>query len=121
MPVVAVDDVRREAEVRNGVEHGAAEESVLLYLVIAAAVYLIAEVAFTVHKVNYDAVKLQLLNADIFMPPAQIDKEIKKMLHLRGILFLYDPVIRRYHARIYPQPCKRLRQRADNVRKAAGL
>ena len=58
VPVVAVQYLRSEIEVRYAVEHGAAEERVLFALGLTAAVYFIAEVLLVVDEIYRHAVKL---------------------------------------------------------------
>ena len=121
VPVVAVQHLRREVEIRDAVEHSAAEKCVLLALGLTAAVYFIAEVLLVVDEVYRHAVKHQLLDADICLPPAECAVKVEHVLHAVGVFILDDAVIRRYDARVDAELCKRLRQRADDVGKPAGL
>ena len=100
---------------------GAAEERVLFALGLTAAVYFIAEVLLVVDEIYRHAVKHQLLDADICLPPAERAVKVEHVLHAVGVFILDDAVIRRYDARVDAELCKRLRQRADDVGQSAGL
>ena len=121
VPVVAVDNVHIEAEVRYRVEHRAAEERVLLALRVSPAVYLIAEILFIVNEIYRHAVEHELFYPDVFLPPAELCIEIEHVLDLVGIFILYAAVVRGDDSRVDAELGKRLRERAHNVRQPAGL
>ena len=121
VPVVAVDDLGREIEVRDRVEHGAGEEGVLLALGLTAAVDLIAEVKLAVDEINAHVVEHEALYAAVLRAPAEVYIKIEHMLDALCVSVLYAAVVGRDDPCVEAELFKRLRQRPDNVGKAAGL
>jgi len=121
VPVVAVQDLGREVQPGQRLQDRAGEKRVLLALGLAAAIDAVAEIKLVVHEVNDDAVEQQPLDADVLVPPAEVDIKIRQVRDLRCVLFLDHAVVRRDDARVEAERGQTFRQRADNVRKAAGL
>ena len=83
LPVMGVDQVRLKAHQRQEIERRAAEECKSLIFIPAHAVDVVAaEVVAVVHKVKYDAVLHQFLNAAVLAAPAQLHLEIDRVAHL---------------------------------------
>ena len=121
MPVVAVHDLGRKVQRRDRVQHGAAEEGVLLALGLVAAVDPVAEILLVVDQIEDDAVHDQLFNADIGQTPAELAVEMAEMLGLAGVFILDDAVIGGDDARVDIQRTEGLGQCADHVGKTSGL
>ena len=121
VPVVAVQHLGREVEPWQRLQDRAGEKGVLLTFGLAAEVNAVSEVKLVVHEIDDDAVEQQPLDADVLMPPAEIDIKIRQVRDLGCVLFLDHAVVRRDDARVKAERGQTLRQRADNVRKAAGL
>ena len=122
LPVVGVDDVREEADQRQGVQHGTAEEAVTLVLVAAQTVDIAAaEVILVVDEIEGDAVLLQHLNAAVLLAPAKLDLEVDQVAHCVRIFLRDRGVQRQNDAHIMPFAGKNRRQRANNIRQSAGL
>ena len=113
--------VHLEVQVGQHVQHGAAEEGVLLTLGVAAAVDLVAEVLLVIDQIDGDAVQLQLFQAHISVAPAQSGIEVEHMLHLVGILILDAAVVWGNDSGVDAQLLQRLGQGAHHVGQAAGL
>ena len=122
LPVVAVQHVGDEVDLRQRFQHRAAEEGKALALVAAQAVDVIpAEILLGVDEIEGDALVFQLLHADVLMPPAEVDVEIQHMLHLFAPLCADRLVKRQNDAHILTVFPNFLRQRADHVGQSAGL
>ena len=121
VPVVAVQHVGIKVQARDRLGHGAGEERVLLALGHAAAIDLVAVIALVVHEIDDHAVDHELFDADILMPPAEVNVEIRHVLDAPAELLLDDPVIRRDDARVHTEIREIFRQRAYHVGEAAGL
>ena len=119
MPVVAVDNLGREAEVRYRIEHCARKECVLLALGLAAAVNFIAEVKFAVDKINAHIVEHEPFYAAVLRAPTEVYIKIKHVLDSVCVFILYAAVIGRNDPRVKAKLFKRLWQRSDDVGKAA--
>ena len=121
MPVVAVQHLGREVQPWQRLQDRAGEKGILLALGLAAAIDAVAEIKLVVHKVDDDAVEQQPLNADVLMPPAEVDIEVCQVRDLSGVFVLDHTVIRRDDACVKAERREALRQRADHVRETAGL
>ena len=83
LPVVAVDHVGDEVDLRQRFQHGPAEVGEALALVTAHAVDIIAsEILLVIHEIEGDAGIDQLHDAHVLAAPAEIDIEIEHVLHL---------------------------------------
>ena len=121
VPVVAVQDLGRKVQPWQRLQDRAGEKRILLALGLAAAINAVAEIKLVVHKVDDDAVEQQPLDADVLVPPAEVDIKIRQMRDLRCVLFLDHAVVRRDDACVKAERGQTFRQRADNICKAAGL
>ena len=121
VPVVAVQDLGRKVQPRQRLQDRAGEKRILLTLGLAAAIDAVAEIKLVVHEVNDDAVEQQPLDADVLVPPAEVNIKIRQMRDLRCVLFLDHAVVRRDDACVKAERGQTFRQRADNICKAAGL
>ena len=121
MPVIAVQHLGREVEPWQRLQDRAGEKGVLLALGFAAEINAVSEVKLVVHEIDDNAVEQQPLDADVLMPPAEVDVEVCQVRDLSGVFVLDHAVIRRDDARVKAERRKALRQRADHVRETAGL
>ena len=122
LPVVAVDDVGLEAQVRQRVDDRAAEEAEALVLVAAQTVDVAAaKVELVVHEVEGHALILQRLDAAVLLAPAELNLELALGLHLGSPLFRDGRIQRQDHAHIGALLLEHRRQRAHNVGQAAGF
>ena len=121
VPVVAVQDLGREVEPWQRLQDRAGEKRILLALGLAAEVNAVAEIKLVVHEVDDDAVEQQPLDADVLMPPAEIDIKIRQVRDLGCVFFLDHAVVRRDDACVKAERGQTFRQCADDVCKAAGL
>ena len=121
VPVVAVQDLGRKVQPWQRLQDRAGEKRILLALGLAAAIDAVAEIKLVVHKVDDDAVEQQPLDADVLVPPAEVDIKIRQMRDLRCVLFLDHAVVRRDDACVKAQRGQTFWQRADNIRETAGL
>ena len=121
VPVVAVQDLGRKVQPWQRLQDRAGEKRVLLALGLAAKIDAVAEIKLIVHEVDDDAVEQQPLDADVLVPPAEVDIKIRQMRDLRCVLFLDHAVVRRDDACVKAERGQTFRQCADDVRKAAGL
>ena len=103
MPVVAVDDVGHEAEVRYRIQNGTGKEGILLALFVAALVNFVAEIKLIIDQINAHAVKLQPLYAAILRAPAEVDIKIEHMLDPVCVFILNAAVIRSYYPCVDPE------------------
>jgi len=116
-----VQDLGRKVQPRQRLQDRAGEKRILLTLGLAAAINAVAEIKLVVHEVNDDAVEQQPLDADVLVPPAEVNIKIRQMRDLRCVLFLDHAVVRRDDACVKAERGQTFRQRADNICKAAGL
>ena len=121
VPVVAVDHVWFKAQIRQGVQHSAAEETVLLPLRIAAAIDPVAEIGFVVHQIDSHAVQLQAFDTHIFLTPAELHIEIKQVLNPVGIAFFDAAVVGGNDSCVYVELFECLGQRSHHVGETSGL
>ena len=122
LPVVAVDDVRLEAQVRQRVDDCAAEVAVALVLVAAHAVDVgAAEVVLIVHEVERDALIDQGLDAAVLVTPAQLDLKLALILHLLAEGIGDGAVQRQDDAHVDALALQHGGQGARHVGQAAGL
>ena len=116
-----MQDLGREVQPGQRLQDRAGEKRVLLALGLAAEINTVAEIKLVVHEVDDDAVEQQPLDADVLVPPAEVDIKIRQMRDLRCVLFLDHAVVRRDDARVKAERGQTFRQRADHVCKTAGL
>ena len=122
LPVVAVDEVRLEAQVRQRVDDCAAEVAIALVLVAAHAIDVgAAEVVLIVHKVERDALVHQGLDAAVLVTPAQLDLKLALVLHLLAEGIGDGAVQRQDDAHVHALALQHGRQSARHVGQAAGL
>ena len=122
LPVVAVQHVRDEVDLCQGLHDRAAEEREALALVAAHAVDVVpAEVLLVIDEIVGDAGVLQALDAHVLPPPAEVDVEVQHMLHLRTPLRADGLVQGQYDAHVLAGLVDLPGKRPDHVRQAAGL
>ena len=121
MPVVAVEHFGGKAQIGDGIQHGTAEEAVLLQFIIAASVDLVAKVALTVHKVDSHIVQHQLFNAHILMTPSKVHEKVEHMFNTVTVLLLDNSVVGSDNSRVNGELCKGLGKGSHYVGKAAGF
>ena len=103
VPVVAVDNVGRKAEVRYRIQNGAGEKGILFALLVAALINFVAEIKLIIDQINAHAVKLQPLYAAILRAPAEVDIKIEHMLDPVCVFILNAAVIRSYYHCVDPE------------------
>ena len=121
MPVVAVQDVRRPIQARQHVQHRFTEEAEPLGFVIEIVQALAAEVVFVVDEIDSHAFVLQLEQAAVLPPPAQLDRLGRHPFQLAAKTLRHVAVQRNDHPGIDLQFFQRPRQSADDIGQSAGL
>ena len=122
LPVVAVDDIRLEADDRQCGKGSLGEESELLQVVEPVAVGLrAAEIAFVVDEIERDAVLDILHDPDVSVLSVVIHVEMIHILKLVADLFLDAHIFRDHDPDVKILLVKTFRQSAGNVSKASGL
>ena len=84
--------IRLEVQIGQEVQHRPLEEGVLLHLRLAAPVDGVAEVILVIHQVDDGAVHIQLFQAGIAAPPAQVHVDAAYMLD-PVVIFSLDAVM----------------------------
>ena len=122
LPVVAVENVGPEIKMHQRVDHCPAEEAEALILIPAQAIDVgAAEVELVIHKVEGDALILKRLDAAVLLAPAQLHLKLAFQLHLADILLGNGGIQRQNDAHIRALCLKDGRERAHNIRQAAGF
>ena len=122
LPVVAMQHVGLEADMRQRLQHRAVKVRKALALVAAQSVHVgPAEVVFVIHEVEGYAFVNQFLYAAVLPAPAQVYVEIELMSHLVAPRFGYLAVQRQYHAHVHVVFEYLLGQRAYYVGQASGF
>ena len=123
LPVVAVDDVRLEAQMRKRIDDRTAEEAEALVLVAAHAIDVgTAEVELIVHEVPLHAILLDHLDAAVLTAPAQLYRKLCHRLGDELGIFLDLVVVRKDQDHfVAGDPSQCCRQSLHHVAQAAGL
>ena len=123
LPVMAVDDIRTEADERQHRQHSLGEEAELLDIPQDIAVQLFAvEEMLVVDIIIADTVQLACHNADIeIAQPAQIHIEISDIRKATAILLRDTGIVRNDDTHIVFFLIQGFRKRADNIRQTSGL
>ena len=119
---MAMQHVGHEIDLRQRLQHGAAEEGEALALVRAGTVDVIAaEILIVFHKIEGDAFVIQTADGYALPAPAEVYLKAKRLFgaipKFRGDGF----VIGENYANVRVQPFQFLGQRADHVGQSARL
>ena len=119
LPIVAVDDVGLEFDMRQHFKHGAREERKALRIVIIAVDAVALEIVLVVEQIVDDAVRFGLKNAAVLPPPGNRHGDARQKRHFILELLL-DAVVHGHDHAAADQPLtQRLGQRACHVGKPA--
>ena len=122
LPVVAVDDIRLEVQMLQGINDRTGEEAETLIFVAAESVNIrTAKVILIIDKVECNTLILQGADAAVLLAPAEDYFEFTFELHLSLIGLGNLSIERQNHADIFPAVFKNGGQSADNVSQSAGL
>ena len=119
LPVVAVDDVGGEVDVKQGLQHGAGEEGEALAVVVEAVETAALEVILVVEEVVGHAVDLSLEQAAVLAAPAHRDGVVGHIFQL--VAELQVAVQRHDDAGVHAVLDQSLGQRASHIGQTAGL
>ena len=122
LPVVAVDDIRLEAEMRKGINHRTGEVAKALVLIAAETIDIgTAEIILIVDKVESDPLILKRADATVLLAPAEDYLEFTFELHLSPVFRRDGGVQRKNHADVHAAAFQNRGECADNVGKTACL
>ena len=119
LPVVAVDDVRGEVDVEQGLQHGAGEEGEALTVIVETVQTTAAEVILVVQEVVGHAVHFGLEQAAVLAAPAHRHRVVGDVF--QPVTHLQVAVQRHDNAGIHAVLDQSLGQRACNIGQTAGF
>ena len=119
LPVVAVDDVRGEVDVEQGLQHGAGEEGEALTVIVEAVQTAAAEVILVVEEVVGHAVHFGLEQAAVLAAPAHRHRVVGDVF--QPVTHLQVAVQRHDDAGVHAVLDQSLGQRACNISQTAGF
>ena len=120
VPVIAVDDIRPEAERRQYAQDGLAEKAEFFDVIVIISIRIAAaEIFFVVDEVINDAVPDEFLDTDVPVAPVEKRLEIADRLHFAAVLFGDNRVGRDHHADFELFAVDHGGKRADHVGQAA--
>lgn len=115
LPVIRMDDVGLEVDVRDYLKYRAGEERKTLRVVIVTIDAVALEIILVVDKIEYNAVYLRLEDAAVLPAPRDWDGDMCDKLHLVAQFLLYSAVERHNNTAADKALAQCLGQRAGNV------
>ena len=119
LPVVAVDDVRGEVDVEQGLQHGTGEEGETLAVIVKAVEAAALEVILVVEEVVGHTIDLSLEQAAVLAAPAHGDRVVGNVFQL--IAELQVAIQRHDDAGVHAVLDQRFGQGAGHIGQTAGF